>query len=77
MAQQADYRYVLELTAEALREQAQTVTSGSPYDQGRLMGYYEALAEIMNQAQVVGIDLTDIGLEDFRPESLLKSRKAA
>lgn len=78
MAQQADYCYVLELTAAALRERAQAVlSSGAPYDQGRLEGYYEALAEIVNQAQVVGIDLADIGLDGFIPESLLKPRKAA
>ncbi len=76
MAQQLDYRYVLELTAEALRERAQTGPFVGPYDQGRLMGYYEALAEIVSQAQVMGIDLADIGLDGFAPESLLKSKAA-
>lgn len=77
MSQQADYRYVLTMTAEALLERAREGTAQTPRDEGRLMGYYEALAEIVNQAQIVGIDLADIGLRDFRPESLLKPRKAA
>lgn len=77
MATQTDYRYVLEQVAAELRERAEALRPVNVYEEGRLMGYYEVLAEILNQAQVAGIESSDIGLAGFNPDSLLNTRKAA
>lgn len=68
----------LEEVAQSLKESAEAVTSGSDYDSGRLMGYYEALSTLLSQCAVMGIAPSDLHLgAEFKPESLLETRQAA
>ncbi|CAK0762424.1 conserved hypothetical protein [Gammaproteobacteria bacterium] len=67
---------VLEETAASLRESAESIHLRSSFEEGRLLGYYEALSTIISQCDILGITKNDIGLTDFTPESLLKSRAA-
>lgn len=68
---------VLEEVAASLRESAESVMVTSSFDEGRLIGYYEALATLINQCDVAGIDTSEIGLAGFAPESLLRQAKKA
>ncbi len=73
-----DTLVVLEEVAASLRESAEEI--GSPatgYDEGRLTAYYEALAMILTQCRVVGIEPGDIGLAGFSPDTLLRGVKLA
>lgn len=63
---------VLEETAVSLRESAESIHPQSSFEEGRLLGYYEALSTIMNQCNIIGIEKNEIGLIDFNPEALLK-----
>lgn len=47
-----------------------------PFDQGVKMGYFEAVASIMNELETFGIDAKDVGMEGFDPLTML-IRKAA
>lgn len=40
------------------------------------MGYFEAVASIMNELETFGIDAKDVGMEGFDPMTML-IRKAA
>ena len=78
MSKQQDALAVLEEVAQSLKDSAESVSDGSDYEQGRLMGYYEALSTLLSQCDVMGISTDDLHLgKDFRPESLLSTRKAA
>jgi len=62
----------LEETAQSLIAAAHAVGSASDYEQGRLMGYYEALSTLLNQCDVMGIAPTDLHLgADFSAEAVL------
>lgn len=74
---QADALVVLEEVALSLRDSAEAISVGSEFDRGRLTGYYEALSSIVSQCDVAGIDLGEIGLSGFVPESILAARKKA
>jgi hypothetical protein len=74
---QADALVVLEEVALSLRDSAEAISVGSEFDRGRLAGYYEALSSIVSQCDVAGIDLDEIGLSGFVPESILGTRKKA
>lgn len=77
MSQRDDALIALEEIALSLRESAEQAEIKDSYDEGRLMGYYEALSTLMAQCQAVDIDLSEIGLTDFKPESVLRSAKSA
>jgi hypothetical protein len=77
MAEQADYRFILEEALEQLRERAEQLQPATAYDEGRLMAYYEILSGIANQARVVGLEPDDIGLKGFNPDALLQKRQVA
>jgi hypothetical protein len=78
MSKQIDALIVLEEVAQSLKESAQALSGGSDYDNGRLMGYYEALSTLLSQCDVAGISLEELHLDaGFRPESLLGTRQAA
>ena len=68
---------VLEEVATSLKESAESMTVVSSYDEGRLTGYYEALSTLMSQCAIIGIEPGDIGLDGFRPESILRGAKQA
>ncbi|MDD5037122.1 MAG: hypothetical protein PHE55_20540 [Methylococcaceae bacterium] len=78
MNKQIDAMVVLEEVAMSLKDSAEQVESNSAFDEGRLMGYYEALSTLLSQCAAAGIESGDIGLSGFTPEDLLKkSQKAA
>ena len=78
MSKQQDAMAVLEEVAQSLKDSAEAVSNGSDYEQGRLMGYYEALSTLLSQCDAMGIGADDLHLgKDFRPEALLSTRKAA
>ncbi len=78
MNKQQDMLVILEEVAQSLKDSAESVNGGSDYEQGRLMGYYEALSTLLSQCAVVGIAPADLHLgAEFKPESLLSTRKAA
>jgi hypothetical protein len=70
---------VLEEVAASLRESAETASVNSSFDEGRLIGYYEALSTLVSQCDIAGIGLSEIGLSGFTPESILRAvnKKAA
>ncbi len=73
MSKQQDALLVLEETAQSLRAAALALDASSAYDEGRLMGYYEALSTLLSQCAVLDITPADLHLgADFRPESLLQ-----
>ncbi len=78
MGKQNDAMVVLEEVALSLKESAEHVNVNSSFEEGRLVGYYEALSTLISQSNIAGIGLDDIGLADFNVESLLsKTQKAA
>ena len=77
MSKQAEALVALEEVAASLKESAEQIGVVTSFDEGRLMGYYEALSTLLSQCKTFGIEPGDIGLAGFRPESLLKPRKAA
>jgi len=74
---QADALIVLEEVALSLRDSAEAISVESAFDEGRLTAYYEALSSIVSQCDVAGIDLGEIGLAGFVPESILRAAKKA
>jgi hypothetical protein len=78
MSKQQDALVVLEEVAQSLKDSAEAVSGGSDYEQGRLMGYYEALSTLLSQCEIAGIAPVDLHLgAEFKPESLLATRHAA
>jgi len=77
MSKHLEAMAVLEEVAVSLKESAERVCCDSPYEEGRLMGYYEALSTLLSQCQSVGIQPSEIGLAMLKPEDLLRPRKAA
>jgi len=78
MSKQADALVVLEEVATSLKESAEQVDDESSFDEGRLMGYYEAISILLSQCSIASIEPADIGLAEFKPEDLLnRSKKAA
>jgi len=78
MSKQQSAMVVLEETAQSLKASAAAVNAASAYDEGRLMGYYEALSTLLSQCAVQDITPADLHLgDDFRPESLLTRPPAA
>jgi len=72
MSKQQDALLVLEETAQSLKDAAMALNASSAYDEGRLMGYYEALSTLLSQCAMLDITPADLHLgADFRPESLL------
>jgi hypothetical protein len=59
--------------------QGDSALLGTPdYDEGRLMGYYEALSTLLSQGATLDITPADLHLgADFRPESLLRPSSVA
>ena len=76
-AKNDDYRYILSEAVESLLEKAKAVGSGSDYDAGRKMAYFEILQAIQDVADEAGVDKADIGLADFDHGSLVGLRKTA
>lgn len=73
MSKQQDAVLALEETAQSLKAAALAVEALCAYDEGRLMGYYEALSMLLSQCAVQDITPADLHLgADFRPESLLR-----
>ncbi len=69
---------VIEEVAASLIDSANEIIGNSSFDEGRRVGYYEALSSIISQCEVMGVDLTKVGLKGFSPESILnKAKKAA
>ncbi len=78
MSKQQDALLVLEETAQSLRAAALAVDASSAYDEGRLMGYYEALSTLLSQCATLDITAADLHLgADFSPESLLRPASVA
>ena len=77
MSKTADALIVLEELAVSLKESAENITSSAAFEEGRLMGYYEALSTLISQCQIAGIGLDEIGLAGFSEEDLLKKSKKA
>ena len=78
MSAQIDYQILLEevvRTAKAAAEQAQAVDE--PFEHGLRAAYYDILDVVKTQAEVMEVPLSEIGLGDFDPDSLLGPRKAA
>jgi hypothetical protein len=68
---------VLEEVAVSLREAAENSEVTSTFDEGRMMGYYEALSTLLSQCAVAGIAQKDIGMDGFVAESILRPMKRA
>lgn len=77
MSKHADALVVLEEVAVSLKESAEQVQRGDAFEEGRLLGYYEALSTLLSQCAVADITPEDIGLAGFTPENLLKMNKKA
>ncbi len=77
MRKHLDALVALEEVALSLKESAEQVKPNSPFDEGRLAGYYEALSTLLSQCQAFGIEPGEIGLEGFKPEDLLNRTKKA
>lgn len=78
MSKQQDALLVLEETAQSLKDAAMALNASSVYDEGRLMGYYEALSTLLSQCAMLDITPADLHLgADFRPESLLRPSSVA
>ncbi len=77
MSKHLEAMATLEEVAVSLKESAEAVNCDSPFEEGRLMGYYEALSTLLSQCLAVGIEPAEIGLAKFKPEDLLRPRKAA
>lgn len=78
MSKQIDALVVLEEVATSLKESAEQVDTKPSFDEGRLMGYYEAISTLLSQCSIAGIEPADIGMAEFQPEDWLnKSKKAA
>lgn len=77
MGKKLDALVALEETASSLKESAEQISVTSSFDEGRLMGYYEALSTLLSQCRAFGIEPGEIGMAGFNPEVLLKPRKAA
>ncbi|WP_295432354.1 hypothetical protein [uncultured Thiodictyon sp.] len=72
MSKQQDAMVILEETAQSLKASAEALNAASAYDEGRLMGYYEALSTLLSQCATQDITPADLHLgADFHPESLL------
>lgn len=76
MSKATDALVVLEEVAASLKESAEDVSPSSAFEEGRLMGYYEALSTLLTQCAAAGIEPEDIGLAGFQPERLLKPNHA-
>ena len=55
--------------AEAAK--AEVAQGGDEYARGRLMGLYEAVSLLVQQAGVFGIDLEEVGLAGVDPDRYL------
>lgn len=77
MSANEDYRYILTEAVESLIEKAKSVKSGSDYDAGRKMAYFEILQAIQDVADEVGVDKEDVGLADFDHGALAGLKKTA
>ena len=74
----SDALVVLEEVATSLREAAESAEVVSAFDEGRMVGYYEALSAIIAQCKAFDIGLDQVGLDGFDAESLVgKFKKAA
>ncbi|AFL75028.1 hypothetical protein [Thiocystis violascens] len=76
MSAQIDYQILLEevvRTAKAAAEQA----VDEPFEHGLKAAYYDILDVVKTQAEVMEVPLSEIGLGDFDPDSLLGPRRAA
>lgn len=77
MADARDNSVVLEELVIKLKSQAdQLKGSESLHDQGQLYAYYDVLSFMRDQAKVLGVDASEIGL-DFDIDALLLRREAA
>lgn len=77
MSKPTDALTVLEEVAASLRASAEQIEVKTEFDNGRLLGYYEALSTLSSQCAVAGIALDDVGLAGFSPEQLFKKDKKA
>lgn len=68
---------VLEEVALGIKDAALDIDASSDFDRGRLTAYYEVLSSIVSQCDMAGIDLKEIGLAGFVPESILRTAKKA
>lgn len=63
------------LAARRATEKAQT--ESGPFASGLQAAYYDVLTVALEQAELFDLDPAEIGMQDFDPDSLLGSRKAA
>jgi hypothetical protein len=54
MSKQTDALTVLEEVAVSLKESAEQIEAKTDFDNGRLLGYYEALSTLSSQCSVAG-----------------------
>lgn len=66
---------VLEEVAQYIKEAAEEVDASTEYDEGRLVGYHEALSMLFAQCKAMGITGEDIGLAGFDPDTLIGLKK--
>ena len=58
--------------------EARTQADANPFENGRLMAYYDILTTAKEQAEVMGIEFADKRIAEFDPDALLKpARRAA
>ncbi len=79
MSSLEDYRFVVLHSVERARRNAESLTGGDAYNQGRRMAYFEILERILESAETVGLTAADVGMEGFDPGQLigLQSARAA
>lgn len=68
MSMNKDALVVLEEVAMSLKESAEQIEQSDQFEEGRLLGYYEALSTLLSQCKVAGIDPDEIGLTGFIPD---------
>ncbi|TAN71607.1 MAG: hypothetical protein EPN17_00955 [Methylobacter sp.] len=78
MTSKADYQVLLETIVTAAK--ASAIEAGGKQDQesrAYLFAYCDILDSVKTQAEVLGVPLSEIGLEGFDPYQLTAGKKAA
>lgn len=72
-----DYLVILEEVLLAAKEQAlQAVKSkDDPFEEGRVFAYYDVLTVAIEHAQLLDVDLAELGLAGFDPNKELLGHK--
>ncbi len=79
MLNRLDVLVILEEVLLAARQHGVEAAKGSKeFEQGLAMAYYDVLTVAIEQAQLLGVDLDEIGLAGFDPDKeILNTRREA